>query len=96
VTLRVAIALGAVLALSNVPAAQGRGRAVGQGRVAAGSPTLSGTQTSTTSLVLQPSPAFPQYGTRLDDATILDAGVGIASVGRTYWRGSNANQIAMM
>jgi hypothetical protein len=93
VTLRVAIALGAVLALSNVAAAQGRGRAVGQGRVAAGSPTLSGTQTSTTSLVLQPSPAFPQYGTWLDDATILDAGVGIASVGSTYWRGSNANQI---
>jgi hypothetical protein len=89
--LRVAVALGAVLALSDVAAAQGRARAVGQqGRAATGSPS---TQTSTTSLILQPSPAFPQYGAWLDDATILDAGVGIGSVGSTYWRGSNANQI---
>jgi hypothetical protein len=38
-------------------------------------------------------PSFPQFGTWLDDATTAAPGVGYVSIGTSYWRGSNANQI---
>jgi hypothetical protein len=44
-------------------------------------------------VALQPSSFFPQYGTWLDDATTADPGAGYASIGMSYWRGSNAKQI---
>lgn len=93
-TLRVAAAaLVAVLAMSGTAAAQGRGGGSGKGPQAApGPPARSGGQTSTAPVALQPSPSFPQFGTWLDDATTAAPGAGYASIGATYWRGSNASQ----
>jgi hypothetical protein len=82
----------AVLAMSGVVAAQGRGRGAQKG-VAAGSPTRNIGQPSTVPLTVQASPAFPQFGTWLDDATTVAAGAGYAWIGTTYWRGSNVTQI---
>lgn len=48
---------------------------------------------SPASVALQLSPSFPQFGTWLDDATTADVGAGYVSIGASYWRGSNADQV---
>lgn len=80
-----------LVATAGTAAAQGRGRRVGQTPQAG--PPRGGNQTSTAPIALQPSSFFPQFGTWLDDATIAAPGAGYASIGTSYWRGSNANQI---
>jgi hypothetical protein len=95
-TFRVAAALlVAVLAVASTAAAQGRGNA-GRKGVPPGlqrSSTRTGAETAAAPVGLQPSPSFPQFGTWLDDASTAAKGMGFASIGATYWRGTGANQI---
>jgi hypothetical protein len=44
-------------------------------------------------VALQPSPSIPQFGIWLDDATTAGGGAGYVSIGASYWRGANAEQI---
>jgi hypothetical protein len=95
-TLRVAAAVVvAMLVMAGTATAQGKGNGAGKRPQAgaAGVPSRGGGQTSTAPMALQPSPSFPQFGTWLDDATTAAPGAGYASIGTSYWRGSNANQI---
>jgi hypothetical protein len=88
-TFRIGAALLAtLLAIAGTAGAQGRGN----GRGSPQSPASSGQQIAT-SVALQPSPSFPQFGTWMDDATTLQRGAGYGSIAATYWRGSGANQI---
>ena len=89
-TLRVAVAVFvSVLAMVGTAAAQGRGR--GPGRTV-GAPAQRGSA-SAAPVALQPSSLFPQFGTWLDDATTAAVGAGYISMGASYWRGANADQV---
>ena len=94
-TYRVAAAvLVVVLAFAGTTSAQGRSNGGGKG-VPPGlqrSSTRSGAGTAAAPVGVQPSPSFPQFGTWLDDASTAAKGVGFASIGATYWRGTGANQ----
>jgi hypothetical protein len=87
--LRVAAAFLVALLLT-VGAADAQGRGLGLGKVR-GAPAPSESASSAVSLQL--SPSFPQFGTWLDDATTAVGGVGYASIGASFWRGANADQI---
>jgi hypothetical protein len=87
-TLRVAFAVFmSVLAMVGTAAAQGRGRGPGK-TVGAQSASASAAP-----VALQPSSLFPQFGTWLDDATTAAVGAGYLSMGASYWRGPNADQV---
>lgn len=89
-TLRVAVAVFvSVLAMVGTAAAQGRGK--GPGRTG-GAPAQNGSA-SAAPVALQPSSLFPQFGTWLDDATTAAVGAGYLSMGASYWRGMNAEQV---
>ena len=89
-TLRVAVAVFvSVLAMVGTAAAQGRGRGPGK---TVGAPAQSGSA-SAAPVALQPSSLFPQFGTWLDDATTAAVGAGYISMGASYWRGANADQV---
>jgi hypothetical protein len=89
-TLRlVAALLVAVLVMVGTAAAQGRGRGPGK---TVGAPVKNGSA-SAAPVVLQPSPSFPQFGTWLDDATTAAVGAGYLSIGTSYWRAANADQV---
>ena len=81
--------LATVLAIAGTAAAQGRGN----GRGNTQSPARSSGQPAATSVALQPSPSFAQFGTWLDDATTAQRGAAYGSIAATYWRGTGANQI---
>ena len=87
-TLRVAVAVFmSVLAMVGTAAAQGRGKGPGK-TVGAQSASASAAP-----VALQPSSLFPQFGTWLDDATTAAVGAGYISMGASYWRGANADQV---
>ena len=89
-TLRVAFAVFmSVLAMVGTAAAQGRGRGPGK---TVGAPAQRGSP-SAAPVALQPSSLFPQFGTWLDDATTAAVGAGYISMGASYWRGANADQV---
>ena len=89
-TLRVAFAVFmSVLAMVGTGAAQGRGRGPGK---TVGAPAQRGSP-SAAPVALQPSSLFPQFGTWLDDATTAAVGAGYISMGASYWRGANADQV---
>ena len=89
-TLRVAVAVFvSVLAMVGTATAQGRGK--GPGRTS-GAPAQNGSA-SAAPVALQPSSLFPQFGTWLDDATTAAVGAGYISMGASYWRGANADQV---
>ena len=89
-TLRVAFAVFmSVLAMVGTAAAQGRGRGPGK---TVGAPAQRGSP-SAAPAALQPSSLFPQFGTWLDDATTAAVGAGYISMGASYWRGANADQV---
>ena len=89
-TLRLAFAVFmSVLATVGTATAQGRGRGPGK---TVGTPAQSGSA-SAAPVALQPSSLFPQFGTWLDDATTAAVGAGYISMGASYWRGANADQV---
>jgi hypothetical protein len=89
-TLRIAATLlVAVLAIVGTAAAQGRGRGPGK---TVGAPAQSGSL-SAAPVALQPSPSLSQFGTWLDDATTAAGGAGYLSIGASYWRGANGDQV---
>ena len=95
-TLRTVVAGNALIALlvmSGTAAAQGRGRGVGNGpQGPPPSQVRNGSQTSSAPRV-QTSTSVTQFGTWLDDAATAAPGLGYASIGTSYWRGSNTTQI---
>ena len=89
-TLRVAVAVFvSVLAMVGTATAQGRGK--GPGRTS-GAPAQNGSA-SAVPVALQPFSSFLQFGTWLDDATTAAVGAGYISMGASYWRGANADQV---